>query len=747
MRRRSIYFCGRHPLFCAAFVAVCFVLLAALHGSAAFLFAPVAFAIGFLVAGWRSALAWIVCGSIAAGVFLLRTSSMREDERTLLASEGVEVSARILKDAREGGAIWRAPAMLLDGPRPGAKVWWEGRGDLPVEGSVVRARGNFRELPTVRNPSEFDQAEWLRSQGMVAIYDARWIPSQVETGRWASFGKWMRSGFRTAVADGLPEDSEEAMVIRAVVIGEPPVDAGNLVAAFRNSGTLHAFSVSGLHVAMVGMASWFVLGWCGVPRRMAVFILIVLVFGYSWITGNSAPAVRSAWMFTVFLGAFVFRRRPDLLNSLGAVLLVAMLWDGRLLFLPGVQLSYGVVAAIALGAAIATRFFSWLAKPELYLLPELMSLWQKVSLYLRRKTAQTLGVSIAASVGSTPLTIYHFGLMTPVSVLAGVVFLPAVFFLLCIALGSAAIHPVLPAGSRLINSGNAWIAKVCVFTAKGFTSVPGGHVQLRGDKDPFFIVYDLDYGAGAACFVGRGDGSVLIDCGDPYGFGRRVAPSLTRQGIIPDSVVISHPDGSHLGGGSEVWETFPIHQVLLPVKKARSPAFREWSDASKNGLKVMHAEQGSMLPMPDDAQLEVLFVPPDAVSNASADERVALYRLHWKGWRILYTSDAGIATEWAVVDTGADLSADVIIVGRHAADLNLSDRFLDAANPQVVIASHSDFPVAERLSDTAVGYWKNRGMSVFHQGETGAVTLRVQADGCLRVEGFLDGSLKILSPR
>ena len=60
-------------------------------------------------------------------------------------------------------------------------------------------------------------------------------------------------------------------------------------------------------------------------------------------------------MAAVFLGAFVFRRRPDALNSLGAVLLATLLWDGRLLFQTGVQLSYGVVAAIIIGASAGGR--------------------------------------------------------------------------------------------------------------------------------------------------------------------------------------------------------------------------------------------------------------------------------------------------------------------------------------------------------------------------------------------------------
>jgi competence protein ComEC len=748
MRKRATAFCGRHPLFAAALVTVASVLACKWHpaaGAGVALFSGLA---GGFFLGWRTAAGWCLAGLTAAGCYTWRVEMRNKAERDLLVLPGGPMRGRILKDARAAGDFWSAPATLLEGPRAGARVWWEGRGETPVAGAEVRGVGNFTALREMRNPGDFDQAGWLRSQGIATVFEARHQRTEVRTGPSAAFGASLRRGFRTAVTDGLAEQSQEAVVIRAVVIGEQPPDAEELVAAFRNSGTLHAFSVSGLHVAMVGMIGWFVLGWLGVPRKWAILLLLPLIFGYSWITGNSAPAVRSAWMAAVFLGAFVFQRKPDLLNALGAVLLVAMLWDGRLLFLPGVQLSYFVVAAIAVGAGRATGWFSWMARPELYLPMGMMRWWQRAWLWVRQKVAQSCGVSIAAGVGSTPLTAFHFGLVTPVSILAGVVFVPLVFILLSAALFSAAAHPLVPSAARFVNRLNGQVAWFCVEAAEAFSAIPGGHYQIRREREPFLLVYDLEYGSGAACFSGGDSGAVLMDCGDRYSFSRRVAPSLRRLGITPDSVVLSHPDGGHLGGGAAVWEAFPIKQALLPVERSRSPAFRAWlNEAPLSGVRLSQAGNFQILPMPDGARLEVIHAPEPIGQNAIADDRVAVYRLHWRGWKLLFTSDSGLGTELDLLDRQSDLRADVIIAGRHRGDVILCDRFLDVVDPQVIVASHSEFPVSEKLKPRQTDYWRSRGIGVVHQGLSGGVTMRVDDGGNLRLEGFADKSLLVLKPR
>lgn len=739
---------ARHPLFATSIAVTAAVALVDLHPLAGGTAITLCIAAAGRWVGWKAALIGWTCAFLAAAVFLIRSQARDEAGRALIGSPHGAARAVLLKDPQGNARHWSGPARLIGGLAPGAKVWWEGSGETPVAGSVVAAEGIFEALPKPRNPGEFDRGAWLRRQGTAAMFRADWKPAAVSTGPWAARGAAIRHGFRNRVTDGLDPRSEAAAVIRAVVIGEQPPDADALIAAFRNSGTLHAFSVSGLHVAMVGSIGWLFLSWLGVPRRWAVVALLPLIFGYSWITGNSAPAVRSAWMAAVFLGAFVFRRKPDLLNALGAVLLAAMLWDGRLLFQPGVQLSYGVVAAIAIGTAWAARVFSWMAETDPFLPESMMGRWQTRLLDLRRRICQSLAVSLAAAIGSAPLTILHFGLVTPISILAGLVLLPLVFVLLTAALVSVALSPVLPPAARAMNRANGFVADLSVRSAEFFSSIPGGHFQTRSESRPMLIVYDLDYGAGAACFSAGKKGAVLIDCGDRLSFRQRVTPSLRSLGIEPDSVVLTHPDGNHLGGGSPVWQAFPIRQALLPVELARSPSHRQWlRDAPAAGIRTLQAAQTTSLAFPDDATLEVLHAPDPTAVNTLADDRVALYRLRWRGWRILFTSDAGMGTELRLLDQGRDLSADLIIAGRHRGDLTLCDRFLDAVQPMAIIASNPPYPASERIPADAAAYWKSRGIHLIDQAATGGVTLTLDPRGLLVIQGYLTKEPLILHPR
>jgi len=705
-------------------------------------------ALGYFAAGVRSACAWLFCGWLAVAVFTARDASREAAEKTLLAAPDGWVQARLLKDARGSGRFWSAPAELQTPGKTGMKVMWEGRGEAPVAGAVVSAQGNFGPLPEPRNPGEFDRAAWLRRQGVAAVFHMGWQEGKTVTGWWASLGATLRHSFRNAVTAGLDDESEEASVIRAVVIGELPPDADALIGAFRDSGTLHVFSVSGLHVAMVGAIGWLVLGWAGVPRRWAVVALLPLVFGYAWITGLSAPAVRSAWMAAVFLGAFVFRRRPDLLNALGAVLLAAMLWDGRLLFQPGVQLSYGVVAVIAVGTSWASKCFAWMAVPEIYLPTHLLTRWQKFWLKQRRWLAQSLSVSLVAGLGSAPLTAFHFGLVTPVSMIASLVLVPLVFVLLSAALLGAALLPVAAPLSHGVNRLNGVVAKLSVLAAEGFSAIPGGNIRVRRESRPTLLVYDLERGEGAACFSGGAEGAVLIDCGGQRGFKYSVLPSLRKLGIEPDAVVLSHPDGGHLGGASLVWRALPIRQALMPVELSRSPSFRAWmEEGPKAGIRLLPAAATASLAFPDGATWEILHAPDPLAVNALADERVAVFRLHWRGWKLLFTSDAGMGTELKLLDSGKDIFADVIIAGRHRTDLSLSDGFLDAVNPAAIIASNSPFPIEEKRDPETLNYWKSRGIRVIDQASSGGVTMRLDDAGNLCIEGFLSDSPVILSPR
>lgn len=710
--------------------------VAAIQGGGWWLAASFAVVLG--LAGWlsglRAATLALLCMTLAAGGVAFREHRRETATERLTQRASVRATGSLLGDAEVSAWGWEARVKLTD-PIGGAVVVWRGTGEPPVAGAVVSASGRFVPPEGPRNPGEFDERVWAARHGIAAEFSARSGSDQTRTGIWAVAGAKWRHAFRDSVTAGLAEDSRAARVIRAVVIGDYPKNDDALIGAFRNSGTLHVFSVSGLHVAMVGCLGWGLLRWLRVPRRLAVPVLIALMFSYAWLTGNSPPALRSAWMATVFLGAFALRRRPDLLNALGAVLLTAVLWDGRLLWQPGVQLSYGVVAAIAVGATVFSRFFGRFAQSDPYLPRVLLTPFQECGLWFRRKIAGDASASCAAWLGSTPLTWWHFGLITPVSMIASLVLVPFVFLLLAAGLGSAVMHPFAPAASVQVNRANGRIAEATAWLAERFSAIPGGNVRVTHATAPRLMIYDLDHGAGAACFAGE-NGAVLLDVGDRPGFRRRVLSSLRTLGVEPDSVVLSHPDGGHVGAGEEVIEAFLIRQVLLPVERARSKGYQYWVNA--DGLRKISARPGERLPMPDGAELDVLFAPDPLAWDAVADDRVAIYRLHWRGWRILFVSDAGWKAERHLLDSGVDLRADVLVAGHHRHDLSLDDAFVAAVFPRAIVASNASFPPEERLDPEKVERWRQLGIEVFDQRETGGVTIRPEL-GKLKLEGFLNG--------
>lgn len=736
---------ARHPLFVAALWIVVMQLLGAWAGWALWLALPVALAVGlWLRRPWLAA-AWLICMSLAEGVGNLREVQARERALELSQAATAIHGGKLLAEARGDENFWQAPVRLSEGcPGAGARVWWQGRGPMPVEGSRVRASGRFEWPPAVRNPGAFDRREWLNRQAIHVVFEPQAHGStQVNTpGGWKALAD-LRCGVRSAITRGIEDESTAAKVIRAVVLGDKPRKDDELLDDFRHSGSMHVFSVSGLHVGMVAVLVWMIAACSGVSRRWLVLPVIVVVFAYVWVTGANAPAIRAAWMAAVFLGAFCWRRRPDLPNALGAVLLVLLLWDVRQIHQVGVQLSYGVVTAIAFGLPWTTRWFRAVGAP-----PMLMPVAEIKGLRLvwwrsRQWLATTLAVSCAAGMGAAPLTLWHFGLVTPISVVAALLLLPLVFAIMVLALVSILLSPMEMVSGPLMtasNRANGLIAESCASLAGVMAEVPGGHWQGGREHGPLLLVYDLKHGDGAACWLPeRKSAGVLIDCGGSHSANYPVRASLKQLGIEVDSIVLTHPDGGHVGGGHPLWIDLPIRQALLPVERARSPAYRAWLEkAPAEGVTLLQASALEGLPVGEDARIEWLHLPDAGDANLAADHRVLVMRLHWRGWKILWHSDAGNLAEQAMLESGRDLGADVIVAGRHRTDLCLSETFMEAVDPRVIIIGNDAHPEGERVSSDKLEQWRRSGIIVFDQSRCGAVLVRPE-DGGLTIEGHIDG--------
>ena len=117
-------------------------------------------------------------------------------------------------------------------------------------GQVLRMRGSFSVPEKVRNPGEFSQLDYWRRLGIfgeVEISESEpvrllWYAAPL---RWAES---LRGDLREGITRGLDEESRSREVIQAMILGDKPPRDSDVTRAFRESGAMHVFAVSGLHV-------------------------------------------------------------------------------------------------------------------------------------------------------------------------------------------------------------------------------------------------------------------------------------------------------------------------------------------------------------------------------------------------------------------------------------------------------------------------------------------------------------------
>jgi len=223
-------------------------------------------------------------------------------------------------------------------------------------GQRVEIEGQARRPHNYNNPGSFDYAAYLARQdifwtaAMASGSKARVLP-----GRCGS--RFMAAVFalRVHAIDRIEslygDDTYSTGMLEAVLIGETSKLEKVWTDSFRRTGTFHALVISGVHVTVLAGVLLFLLRICAMPEIPALVVTAAAAWVYALVSGFSAPVVRAAGGFTLYLVARFFFRRGRVMNLLAAVALVYLLWDPGQLFDASFQLSFLCVAAIGTLAA------------------------------------------------------------------------------------------------------------------------------------------------------------------------------------------------------------------------------------------------------------------------------------------------------------------------------------------------------------------------------------------------------------
>ena len=613
------------------------------------------------------------------------------------------------------------------------QVRWKGTPEL---GDELKLFGTAKPIAPPRNPGEFDMRAYLARHDVRRTLFVRYQ----EEGTLIRHGggnpilraaqksrSWMQSG----LCRGLEDSPQVQAFLSGIVLGLRQQAPEDIEEPFQQTGTLHLFAVAGLHIGIVATLLWMLATLAGLSRRTAAAIVIPLLFFYAAVTGLHVSSVRAATMGSILIGGLFFERKVFLANSLAAAAFFILGWNTNELFSTGFQLSFAVVGAIVLFTDPVFRVFQRCGAPDPFLPQTLVRGPRRWMHSSYEWVSGGVSVSLAAWIGSLPLILWCFHLVTPISLLANLVVVPIAFFVLAVALVSLLATPLFAWIAVVFNNANWTLATLVIGIVNLFAQIPGGHfyvAPLNWYEKSATRVTVLDLGAGAAVHVRTAGSNWLFDCGSERNYERVVRNYLHWAGVNRLSgLFLSHGDSLHIGGAVELLSDFPDTQVFDNPAPDRSVLHRRLSRLlsvlKKHGLKCSSLVAGNDLHLARDVAARVLF-PPPSFGGITADDQAFVIRLSIApATFVLLMSDSGEETERALLSNGLELHSDVLIKGQHHSAASGSSAFLDAVRPQLIIATSQDFPERERISEDWVDELRERGIKLFRQDETGAVEL------------------------
>ena len=626
-----------------------------------------------------------------------------------------------------------------DRKRSTCAVWqvrWKG---APEFGDELKFFGTAEPIPPPRNPGEFDMRAYLARRDVRRMLFVRY-PEEGTLIRhgggnpimWAA--QKSRTWMQSALCRGLEDAPDVQNFLSGIVLGLRHQTPEDIEEPFQQTGTLHLFAVAGLHVGIVAALLWMLATVARLSRRWAAALIIPLLLFYAAVTGLHVSSVRAAVMSSILLGGFFFDRKAFVFNSLAAAAFFLLCWDTNELFSAGFQLSFAVVGAIILFADPLSGFLQRWSAPDPFLPRTLVrgpQRWKHASFeWLCRGSS----VSLAAWAGSLPLVLWYFYIVTPVSLVANLLVVPIAFFILAIGLLSVVSTPMLPWLAVIFNNANWSLARLVLGIVQILAHVPGGHFYAGHPHWPEKLVARitvLDLGAGAAVHLQSEEQNWLFDCGNDRSYQRVVREYLHWAGVNRLSgLLLTHGDALHLGGTAQLLDDFPRVRVLDNPAPDRSTIHRRLQHLFQDrGIKPAALAAGDSFRLSREVTAHVLFPPSTFSSPIADDQAYVIHVLVGPAASILFMSDSGIKTEQALLARHLDLRSDIIVKGQHHSGQSGSEAFLDAARPRLIIASSRDFPDHERISDSWIEELQERGIKLFRQDQTGAVTLRFRHDG------------------
>ena len=678
--------------------------------------------------------------------------------------------AQIQVQALRRGANWQPAAGSIMVMTPGAL------GSRFFAGQPVEISGVMERPPTPLAEGLFDYREYLATRGIFYQLKAG-STNDWRLGATPLAGPPLTDRFlnwsQHTLALGLPAEDEPLRLLWAMTLGWRTAFTPDISEPFLRAGTMHLFAIDGLRIALISGMLVALLRVLQVSRAWCGFVAIPVIWFYTAATGWESSAIRASVMMTIVLGGWALKRPGDTINSLAAAAFIILVWEPRQLFEASFQLSFFVVLIIALMLPPLNKLSDRLLQPDPLLPEELLPRWRRALLATLRMLSRYVALSIAAWVGSIPLSAAYFHLFSPVSPLANIVAVPLGTFALMGNLGALVCGSWFPWATTLFNHSAWFFMSAMTAVSEWSTRIPGAYFYVPGPSWMAIAIYYavligglggwlfapkrrtwsaaalgllaagclwhwqatrseikltvLPLNGGHAVFTdaaGRKN-DWLVDCGNERAVDFTLKPFLRAQGVNRVArLVLTHGDVQDTGGAELLDQLFGVGELYTSPVHFRSSAYQKFvAEFEKPPSRRKLLSRGGT------AGCWQVLHPAVRDEFERADNAALVLPGNLNGVRVLLLSDLGRKGQSALLARTNDLRADVVIAGLTDDGEPLCDALLDAVQPKIIVVADSEFPATRRAGRELKERLGERNVPVIYTRTAGAVTLVARTDG------------------
>lgn len=261
----------------------------------------------------------------------------------------------------------------------------------------------------------------------------------------------------------------------------------------------------------------------------------------------------------------------------------------------------------------------------------------------------------------------------------------------------------------------------------GQTTYPS--VNQNGEPLGELLMTMIDVGQADAFLFEQNGKVAVIDCGT-RSTGKNVVSYLKSKGITRiDYLVGTHPHEDHMGGMYTVLTNFEIGTVIIPQIN-NGEITTNWyiklmKELGSGKYTVTYPKVGQEYPL-GQAKMKVIgpITEPD---DGNINDYSIVMKISFGDMDVIMTGDAEERTEEEILQSGADVEAEMLKIGHHGSQTSTSTAFLDAVNPKYALISAKVGNKYDHPMPVTMEKLKARNIEVYRTDEQGTVVITITA--------------------